>query len=310
MLNSAVTYGNGVKTLGLAISQVGDVPIKRTCDLLSALSNGIIHISPGCLFHVEEEFAAGASDILETIKTSLLNSEVLCTDSTYVSVGGVQEYIRNQSTSEAVLYSPMKTKSIDEMKETEVLARFAGTLVHDHETALYHFGTDHAECNAHILRYLRKNCEETGNPWSEEMADLLKAMNELKIDLREPFCADLLDLCRTEYDTILQDALQQNKKTKGKIAKEEEYALINRLRRYEDNHLLFAIRADVPFTNNMSERDLRKCKNRQKSSGGFRTAKDKEIYCKILSVIETCKRKGMDFIEQIQKIFKPIPALD
>ncbi|MBQ9242772.1 MAG: transposase [Proteobacteria bacterium] len=204
----------------------------------------------------------------------------------------------------------MKTKSIKEMKETEVIAQFAGTLVHDHETALYHFGTNHAECNAHILRYLRKNSEETGNAWSEEMADLLKAMNELKKDLETNFCEDLLGLCSTEYDAILQDALQQNKKTKGKIAKEEEYTLINRLKRYKENHLLFAMRADVPFTNNMSERDLRKCKNRQKSSGGFRTAKGKEIYCKMLSVIETCRRKGMDLIVQIQKILQPIPCLE
>ena len=36
-----------------------------------------------------------------------------------------------------------------------------------HETALYHFGTDHAECNVHIIRYLRKNTEETGNRWSD-----------------------------------------------------------------------------------------------------------------------------------------------
>lgn len=36
------------------------------------------------------------------------------------------------------------------------------TLVHDHETALYHFGTAHVECNVHILRYLTKNSEYTG----------------------------------------------------------------------------------------------------------------------------------------------------
>lgn len=195
----------------------------------------------------------------------------------------------------------------------EVLAKHAGILVHDHETALYHFGIDHAECNAHILRYLRKNSEETGNLWSEDFANLLNTMNVLKQELEGshdmPFRADLMSLFSAEYDAILNEAIEQNKSTKGKLAKAEEYTLINRLRRYKDNHLLFATRADVPFTNNMSERDLRKCKNRQKSSGGFRTAKGKEIYCKILSIIETCRRKGKSFIEQIQKILNPIPAL-
>lgn len=312
-LKSTVIYGNGVKTLGLAISQLGDVPIKRTCDLISDLSDGLIRLSPGSLYHFEESFAEAASDELEAIKDSLMNSEVLCTDSTHVVVGGCQEHIRNQSTSEAVLYSSLKTKTIEEMKTLEVLANHAGILVHDHETALYHFGIDHAECNAHILRYLRKNSEETGNLWSEDFANLLNTMNVLKQELEgshsTPFHADLMSLFNAEYDVILNEAIEQNKSTKGKLAKAEEYTLINRLRRHKDNHLLFATRADVPFTNNMSERDLRKCKNRQKSSGGFRTAKGKEIYCKILSIIETCRRKGKSFIEQIQKILNPIPAL-
>lgn len=34
-------------------------------------------------------------------------------------------------------------------------------MVHDHETALYHFGTDHSESNVHIIRYLRKNTEKS-----------------------------------------------------------------------------------------------------------------------------------------------------
>ncbi len=138
-------------------------------------------------------------------------------------------------------------------------------------------------------------------------------MNVLKQELEgshdTPLRAALMSLFSAEYDAILNEAIEQNKSTKGKLAKAEEYTLINRLRRHKDNHLLFATRADVPFTNNMSERDLRKCKNRQKSSGGFRTAKGKEIYCKILSIIETCRRKGKSFIEQIQKILNPIPAL-
>ena len=42
-----------------------------------------------------------------------------------------------------------------------------------------------------------------------------------------------------------------------KYAKQEE-ALLNRLEKYRENHLLFIKRSEVPFDNNISERDLRK----------------------------------------------------
>ena len=66
--------------------------------------------------------------------------------------------------------------------------------------------------------------------------------------------------------------------------------LLNRLEKYKANHLLFLHNFAVSFDNNMSERDLRKCKSRQKMSGGFRTQEGCSMYCDILSVIETAKR--------------------
>ena len=63
------------------------------------------------------------------------------------------------------------------MKNLPFLREFTGVLVHDHETALYHFGTGHTECNVHLLRYLKKNTEDTGHSWSGEMVSLLCSAN-------------------------------------------------------------------------------------------------------------------------------------
>ncbi|MFQ7290939.1 MAG: IS66 family transposase, partial [Monoglobales bacterium] len=68
------------------------------------------------------------------------------------------------------------------------------------------------------------------------------------------------------------------------------------------DHMLFIHDNRVPFDNNMSERDLRKCKNRQKMAGGFRTEAGQKMYCKILSVIETCKRKGESVFGKITEM--------
>lgn len=74
-------------------------------------------------------------------------------------------------------------------------------------------------------------------------------------------------------------------------------------------HLLFLHNFEVPFDDNMSERDLRKAKNRQKMAGGFRKERGHEMYCNILTVIETLKRRDMAILENIKKLFMGTPAI-
>ena len=75
----------------------------------------------------------------------MLNQEVVATDATVVSVNGKQAGIRNFSIGDTVLYRAMKSKSLEALEKVEFLIRYTGILVHDHETALYHFGTGHGE---------------------------------------------------------------------------------------------------------------------------------------------------------------------
>ena len=35
-------------------------------------------------------------------------------------------------------------------------------------------------CNVHLLRYLRKNTEETENQWSKKMSDLMKEIKKIR----------------------------------------------------------------------------------------------------------------------------------
>ena len=53
---------------------------------------------------------------------------------------------------------------------------------------------------------------------------------------------------------------EENKNTHHKYAKERRKALLKRMEKYRENHLLFLHDFTVPFDNNMSERDLRKAK--------------------------------------------------
>lgn len=207
----------------------------------------------------------------------------------------------------------MKEKSIQSMKNLPFLREFTGVLVHDHETALYHFGTEHAECNVNILRYLKKNTEDIGHSWSGERVCLLCSANvERKHQIAQglgAFAAKERAGFGERYQELIRKGRKQNVETKHSYAKKVEQTLLNRMEKYCQNHLMFRNDFGVPFDNNMSERDLRKAKNRQKMAGGFRKASWNEMYCSILSIIEMLKRRKMAILENIKCLFMGTPAI-
>lgn len=104
----------------------------------------------------------------------------ICTDATTVKTDEKLSYIRDFSTGRSVLYVGSGKKDLETLEGMEILKRFAGTLTHDHETAMYHFGTRHGKCNVHLERYLRKNTEETGNTWNRDLGSFLNGMNHAR----------------------------------------------------------------------------------------------------------------------------------
>lgn len=79
---------------------------------------------------------------------------------------------------------------------------------------------------------------------------------------------------------------------------------------YKENHLLFLHDFAVPYSNNMSEKDLRICKNRQKMSGGFRTEQGRRMYCDIMSFVETLKRKKLNIFQSITALINGTPVIE
>ena len=250
----------------------------------------------------------------DSIKADIIVEPVIGTEATTVSLDGAQKYIRNFSTDAACLYESQCAKSIACMKESAILPRYSDTLVHNHETTLFHFGEAHGECNAHIFRYLNKNSEESGNSWSTQLKSLLSSANKNR---REAIAAgeESFSECMiaaeidAQYNALLSLENEQNRKTKGYTARKKENALLERLRKYKKNFLLFLRDFQVPFTNNMSERDLRKCKNRQKMAGGFRDTDGCDMYCKIMSIVGTWKREGKNLLNELRKSFEKSLAI-
>ena len=60
---------------------------------------------------------------------------------------------------------------------------------------------------------------------------------------------------------------------------------------------------------NHSEKDPQICKNRQKTGGGFLTETGRQIYCNIIRLIETIKRRGLSIFQGSITLMNDIPAI-
>lgn len=310
---SDVTYGAKVKSLVVALYSEGVMSNDRIAAFLNAASNDELSLSEGSIYSFCKNFAQKAQASIDHLESGLLNQDIVSTDATTVSVNGVQCYIRNFSIKNTVIYQAMKSKTIEAMSRLNFLNQFTGILMHDHETALYHFGTDHAECNVHIIRYLRKNTEDTKHSWSDQMIRLLCNANKTRKELAaqgiQLFLEEEICSYENKYKELIALGRKENLITDHQYAKSDETTLLNRLEKYIHNHLLFLHNFAVPFDDNMSERDLRKAKNRQKMSGGFRKDCGHEMYCSILTIIETLKRRKMALLEHICRLFDGTPVI-
>lgn len=308
-----VSYGPAIRAMAAFLYSEGVVANDRICEFINSISGDTLGLSEGCVYGFCQRFGESCAHICTGIEENLLNSHEVCTDATTVKTDGKQTYIRNFSTDQSVLYIGSEKKDLDTLGEMGILKRFTGILTHDHETGLYRFGTGHGECNVHLERYLRKNTEETGNSWSYKLGCFLQGMNHARKKRQKQgqaeFTPEELDRYSQRYDAIIALGREQNIQTKGRNAKKEEKTLLNCLVKYKGNHLLFLHDFQVHYSNNISEKDLRICKNRQKMAGGFRTADGRGMYCQIMSVIGTIKRRGLNIFRSITGIMDGTPVI-
>lgn len=115
--------------------------------------------------------------------------------------------------------------------------------------------------------------EEAGHTWAKKTIELLTGMNEERKMLiaagMDGFPSELIQAYEEAYQELIVEGREENRKTKHRYARQDAATLLNRLEKYSHNHLLFLHDFNVYFDDNMSARDLRKVKNRQKMAGGF-----------------------------------------
>ena len=300
-----VQYGNDIKTWAIMLTGRGMVASNRVVELIEDITT--LKLSEGSIYNWMSEFNDKAKTAIEKIETNVLDGHVLSVDGSGTRCENKNMYVRNYSNEKSVLYTMNETKGKKAIAADGILLKYVGAMVHDHDTVYYNYGTNHGECNVHIGRYLKANYEDTKHQWSQDLRSFLNNLNEIRKTAIQngvkAFDYEDIQNHRKRYDELLASGFESNEQMRSGHFKKTEKTLLNRLKKYKDNHLLFLENFAVPFDNNLSERDLRMIKTKTKVSGCFRSLKFGRIFMNLMSVIKTAIKQNLSPFNTVREIF-------
>jgi len=231
------------------LSVEGNISINRLRQILSEISGELLKLSEGTICKWNKDLSKMLTPSIHTIKEKLLRSPVVHKDETGIWVDTKLNWLHVLSNDKYTLYYSEKSRGKDAYTEAGVLPAYKGVLVHDNLKSLYHFTCTHAECNAHILRYLKGIFESKERKWAKEMIDfLLKAKAAAETDLSPDEIIDFHNL----YDEILESGRLEHLRDVNLDRYDDDVKLLRRLKEYKTQHLLFLSDRTVPFDNNQN----------------------------------------------------------
>jgi hypothetical protein len=198
------------------------------------------------------------------------------------------------------------------------------SVMHDHNKVNYNdkYCFRNLECNQHLQRDLQKSADDTGHQELLGLKALISETIKGRKDLVAAGADTFGDACEADFESCLQDILDQAEKANAedfsRYSGQFEKNLIGRVREYHDNYFAWVYDFSLPTTDNLSERALRCVKSHMKISGQFESERTAGHFAKIKSYIETCRRNGINEIHaltrlcegnvySVKEIFAPAP---
>ena len=299
-LTQPIQYGASVKVKAVYSSVHQLIPYERLSEQFK--DSYKLPISKGTINNFKADTSAllVKLDFDNTVKQHLSTATLGHVDETSINIKGKKVWLHNFSNEQWTWQEPHIKRGSEAMDDIGILPMFSGIICHDHWKAYFKYNCEHALCNAHHLRELLYAHEKEKQAWAEKMGDFLRKINkEVDETKNRALSKENVKLHRESYRKILLDgnkecpAIEPKVGTKRRPKQSKSRNLLDRLRVYENQVLLFMENPLVPFTNNLGERDIRMTKVQQKISGCFRSMEGAIIHCRIKSYLSSCKKNGM-----------------
>lgn len=314
-VNAPVQYGSGVKAAAVYLKNYQFLPYERTCELLGDFFG--CPMSEGTLANLIGECHARLESPVQQIKEQIAQAQVAQFDESGSRVEKKLWWLHAASTSTATYYDIHPKRGSEAFDAIGILPTFIGRAIHDFWKPYFGYGCAHGLCNAHHLRELVFVHEQHRQDWADTMIDCLLDIKAAVAQARPT--ADHLTKAQignfeARYQRILNQGYDQNPlapaqagKKRGRRKKTKPRNLIERLDEHRREALAFMYDFNVPFDNNLAERDIRMMKVQQKISGMFRSEDGAKAFCRIRSYISTARKNAVGALDAIARAFTGNP---
>jgi transposase len=301
---SPAQYGERFKAAAVYLNVQQLIPEDRTAQTMSDIFGAPRVCSASVVAWVGEK-AEELTPVYERIGERVAGEKVRHLDETGYRIGGKLQWLHTTSSLCFTFYRAGEKRG-DIPRNLK-----GGVVVHDHFKP-YNGLVEviHAFCNAHILRELEGLIEFEKEPWAELMRAMLREANEAVRAARDAgkraLPTEQVEAFVDRYWAAVRiglayhrelPALETKSKTRGRRKQRPGHNLLDRLKKFKTETLRFLTDFDVPFTNNLAERDLRMMKVKMKISGGFRTLEGARIFALLRSVVSTARKQGFNILQ-------------
>ncbi len=316
-VNAPVQYGPRARAAAVYLNNYQFLPYERTCELLDDLL--ACPMSEGTLANIIAECHERLEDPVARIKEQIAQAAVVHFDETGSRVEGKLWWLHTASTLNATYYDIHRKRGSEAFDAIGILPDFIGRAVHDFWKPYFGYSCLHGLCNAHHLRELIFVHEQHQQNWADRMIDCLldiKDAVDQAAQTTDPLPEKQIQAFEARYQQILDQGYAQNplpprpanaKKKRGRQKKTKPRNLLERLDEHRQEVLAFMYDFNVPFENNLAERDIRMMKVQQKISGMFRTEEGAKAFCRIRSYISTARKNTVGAIDALARVFKGTP---
>lgn len=315
-INSKVQYGNYLRAIAVYLRNYELIPLDRTAEIFEDIFS--VPLCEGTVVNTTKRCAKKLYGFHDWVMDKLIRSKVVHFDETGINIGGKLHWLHTAGTPLLTSYFSHKRRGSEAFDAMGILPSFNGKAVHDHWPSYFKYNCEHVLCNAHHLRELTFVYEQEGQKWAKKLIDFLCAVKddaEKAADKGNLIELALMKKHEKKYKRILREGFKNNPppepekvKKRGRKKKSKTLNLLERLRDFEKETLAFMYDLNVPFDNNLAERDIRMVKVQQKISGLFRTHCGADQFCVIRSFISTVKKQNFSVIDAIDKILNDEPV--